>query len=104
MTTTPVFRNPPGLGQPLSDYTHVAQAGDLVFVAGQVGLDGDNTAAGEDVTSQTYRAFENINTALLSQGVSLAQVVRFLSYLISRYAVAEFYAARSAFFAAHYPN
>jgi enamine deaminase RidA (YjgF/YER057c/UK114 family) len=104
MTTSPVYQNPAGLSEPLSSYTPVSRAGDLVFVAGQVGLDKDNTVAGPDVTSQTYRAFENINTALLSQGISLTQVVRFVTYLTSRDAVAEFYAARSAFFAAHYPK
>jgi enamine deaminase RidA (YjgF/YER057c/UK114 family) len=104
MTTLPTYDNPQELGKPLSAYTHVAQAGDLVFVAGQCGLKKDNSVAGPDVTSQTYRAYENVTKALISQGSSLRGVVRFVTYLVSADDVAEFYAARQAFFAAHYPS
>ncbi|MGV9798132.1 RidA family protein [Mycobacterium sp. NPDC003449] len=104
MTTLPTYHNPHDLGAPLSAYTHVAMAGDLVFVAGQCGLDKDNSVAGPDVTSQTYRAYENITKALISQGSSLLQVMRFVTYLVSPDDIAEFYAARQAFFAAHYPS
>ncbi|MFD2157159.1 RidA family protein [Rhodococcus jostii] len=104
MPTLPTYANPKGLGDPLSSYTHVAHAGDLVFVAGQCGLTKDNAVAGPDVTSQTYRAFENVQKALASRGGSLREVVRFVTYLVSRDSVPEFYAAREAFFAAHYPK
>lgn len=104
MTTLPSYHNPPDLAEPLSAYTHVAEVGDLVFVAGQCGLRKDNTVAGPDVTSQTYRAYENITKALISHGSSLRHVVRFVTYLVSADDVAEFYAARQAFFSAHYPS
>ena len=104
MTTLPTYDNPHELGEPLSTYTHVAHAGNLVFVAGQCGLKKDNSVTGPDVTSQTYRAYENITKALISHGSSLRHVVRFVTYLISADDIAEFYAARQAFFAAHYPN
>ncbi|MDV3130249.1 RidA family protein [Mycobacterium sp. 21AC1] len=104
MTILPTYDNPHELGKPLSAYTHVARAGNLVFVAGQCGIDKDNSVTGPDVTSQTYRAYENITKALISQGSSLLNVVRFVTYLVSADDVAEFYAARQAFFAAHYPN
>jgi enamine deaminase RidA (YjgF/YER057c/UK114 family) len=103
MSNLPVYANPEDLGAPLSDYTHVAQAGDMVFVAGQCGLTKDQSVVGPDVTSQTYRAYENILKALLAQGSSLRQVVRFVTYLVSADSVPEFYAARRAFFAAHFP-
>lgn len=104
MTTLPTYDNPHELAEPLSAYTHVARAGNLVFVAGQCGLKKDNSVIGPDVTSQTYRAYENITKALISQGSSLQDVVRFVTYLVSADDVAEFYAARQAFFAAHYQS
>lgn len=104
MPTLPTYDNPRELGEPLSAYTHVAQAGNLVFVAGQCGLKKDNSVTGPDVTSQTYRAYENVTKALISQGSSLLNVVRFVTYLVSSDDVAEFYAARKAFFSAHYPR
>jgi enamine deaminase RidA (YjgF/YER057c/UK114 family) len=103
MSTLPIYDNPDELSEPLSSYTHVAQAGGLVFVAGQCGLNQDNTVAGPDVTSQTYRAYENIAHALAFKHVSLRHVVRFVTYLTSADHIPEFYAARRAFFAAHYP-
>lgn len=102
MPTLPVYGNPDELSEPLSSYTHVSQAGGLVFVAGQCGLDQDNAVVGPDVTSQTYRAYENIITALASTELSLRHVVRFVTYLTSADLIPEFYAARRAFFSAHY--
>jgi enamine deaminase RidA (YjgF/YER057c/UK114 family) len=104
MSNLPVYDNPAELSEPLSSYTHVARAGGLVFVAGQCGLNQDNSVAGPDVTSQTYRAYENITKALASTELSLRHVVRFVTYLTSADLVPEFYAARRAFFSAHYPT
>ncbi|WP_431926490.1 RidA family protein [Amycolatopsis tucumanensis] len=104
MTITPSYANPPGVGAPFSAYSHVARAGELVFVAGQCGIVEDGSVAGSDVRTQTIRAYDNVRTVLDSQGATLRDVVRFVSYLTSRDHVAEFYAAREEYFAAHYPQ
>ncbi|PXY23394.1 endonuclease [Prauserella coralliicola] len=106
MTSPPTYHNPPGLGKPFGVYSHVARAGDLLFVAGQCGITADNTIAGPDVASQTWRAFENIRAILASQGANLRDVVRFTSYLTSADDIGEFYAARERYFAEQYdePN
>ena len=56
MTKLPSYANPDGLGEPFSLYSHVAKAGDLVFAAGQVGVDAGNQVVGEDVHSQAIQA------------------------------------------------
>jgi enamine deaminase RidA (YjgF/YER057c/UK114 family) len=82
----------------------VARAGDLLFVAGQCGLLEDNSIAGADVADQTVQAYENVRTALESQGASLRDVVKFISYLTNAGDVPAFYAARDQCFAEHYPD
>jgi enamine deaminase RidA (YjgF/YER057c/UK114 family) len=104
MSLLPTYENPKGLGDPLSAYSHVARTGDLIFVAGQCGIVEDNSVAGPEVHSQTLRAYANVRTALESQGTSLREVVRFVTYLTSSDHVAAFYAAREEFFAEHYPD
>ncbi|WP_236787603.1 RidA family protein [Amycolatopsis sp. GM8] len=100
----PTYENPAGIGTPFSAYSHVARAGEMICVAGQCGIVEDNSVAGPDVATQTIRAYENIRIILESQGASLGDVVRFVSYLTTRDDVSDFYAARDEYFAAHYPG
>ena len=46
------YANPDSVGAPFHLYSQVSVAGDLVSVAGQVGVDRDNKVVGPDVTSQ----------------------------------------------------
>jgi enamine deaminase RidA (YjgF/YER057c/UK114 family) len=98
----PDYDNPKGLGKPLSEYSHVARAGNVLTIAGQCGIDEDNVAVGPDITSQTRQTFENIRMALESQGASLRHVVRFTTYLTSVEVVRGFYAERERYFSEHY--
>ncbi len=104
MTTFPSYANPEGLGKPFSLYSHVAKAGDLVFAAGQVGMNADNRLVGPDVASQTAQAYENVRLILESQGAGLRHVVRFVVYLTDAAYVAEFYAARERYVGEHFPD
>ncbi|WP_396656066.1 RidA family protein [Microbacterium sp.] len=72
----PVFTNPETLLAPPGPYSQVAQVGDLVFVAGQVGADRDDVLAGPGVAEQCDQALRNIRTALESVGLGLANVVK----------------------------
>lgn len=100
----PVYDNPSGVGAPFSAYSHLARTADLLFVAGQVGIDEHNAIAGPDVAAQTVRAYDNVRTVLESQGATLRDVVRFVTYLTSREHVPAFYATRETYFAEHYPD
>ena len=96
MPELPSYTNPDGLGRPFSLYSHVAKAGDLVFAAGQVGVDQHNRVTAPDTEGQTLQAYENVRLILESQGASLRHVVRFVVYLVDAQDVPAFYAAREA--------
>ena len=69
---------PPGFGPPLGMYSHgmVVPAGDLVIVAGQVGLGADGRVPGDDVISQTKQALENVRAVVEAAGCALAGTLR----------------------------
>ena len=62
--------------EPLIGYSRVVVAGPLVFVAGTTAtVDGKVVGVG-DAYAQTLQAFRNVETALASAGVGLADVVQ----------------------------
>lgn len=62
--------------EPLIGYSRVVVAGPLIFVAGTTGtVDGKVVGVG-DAYAQTRQAFRNVETALVSAGAGLADVVQ----------------------------
>lgn len=90
-------------------YSQAIRAGDLLFTAGQLGLDpGTGELAGEDVAGQAERAIRNLEAILKAGGSGLDRLVKvtvFLAEIGDWPAVNEVYArlvpepfpARSAF-------
>lgn len=81
--------NPPELAAPIASYSHGTQAGNMVFVAGQVPIDKDGNVVGEgDVRAQTRQVIANVEAVLKAGGASLADVVSTTVYLrdFDRYA------------------
>jgi len=63
--TVRLIRRPVGLGEPLGRYSHVGIGrGELVAVAGQVGLDTEGRLAGSDLASQALQSYRNLGFAL----------------------------------------
>lgn len=104
MTPIPDYINPVEACEPLGMYSHVARAGDLLFVAGQVGVNPDGSLAGIDLKAQVPQAFENLRIILESLGASMRHIVKFTTYLTHEGLVPKFYAAREGSFAEHYPD
>jgi enamine deaminase RidA (YjgF/YER057c/UK114 family) len=104
MTPHPPYANPPALPEPLGVYSHVARAGDLLFVAGQVGARADGSLAGPDVGSQLRQTFENLAAALESQGATLRDIVKTTTYLPKEENLDEFIAARVDLFRTIFPD
>lgn len=98
------YINPEGAPRPVGLYSHVARSGDLLLVAGQVGVNVDGSLAGEDLESQVIQTYENVRIVLESQGASLRHVLKFTTYLISEEDIDEFYAVRQAYFADRYAD
>lgn len=80
----------------------VRQAGDLVFISGQLALDGGKIV-GDDITAQTERALDNLAGQLASLGLDLGDVIKTNVWITSKQNFAGFNAAYAARFAAPYP-
>ncbi len=78
-------------------YNQAIVAGDLVFVAGQLGLKPGDTSVEGDITQQTEQALANLEAILDAAGSSLEQLVKtsvFLMDLGDFQAMNDVYAAR----------
>lgn len=99
--TVKFIRRPQGLGEPLGKYSHVsiAPSGQIVTVAGQVGITDSGELAGDgSLTAQTQQAFRNVATALESVGLGTRDIFKTTTYLVGAGNIDEFMAARTAAF------
>jgi reactive intermediate/imine deaminase len=68
--------NPEGMTQPTA-YSHLVKYDNLLFVAGQVALDGDGNIVGEgDMAAQFRQVLENLKTVLASEGADFSNIVK----------------------------
>ena len=99
--------NPAQAPQPLGAYSNAVRvkAGELVYIAGQVGVDARGNLVGKgDVQAQTRQIFENLGQVLASVGASFSNVVEFTTYLVGRESVQPFMAARTELFPQLFPE
>jgi len=84
--------------------SHAAKAGNLIFTAGQVGLDATGNLVGEgDIEAQTVQTYENIKAVLASAGATLDDLVKTTTYTTSiayRQTIAE---VRARYFTTYFP-
>ncbi len=95
------------LGPVLGMYSHgmTVPAGEIVIVAGQVGMDAAGTLVGPgDVRAQTKQAFENILKVLKAAGSTMSEVVRFQTFLTHASDIDGFMQARREVFPRYYPG
>ena len=62
------------MSKPVAHYSASYQAGDLLFVSGQVGISGGSLTDG--VENQTAQALENVQGVLAESGLLLENVVK----------------------------
>lgn len=77
------FMNPDALAAPRG-YTHVVDVrhGRMVFISGQVALDGEGNLVGEgDIKAQAGQVFKNLQAAVEAAGGSFKDVVKLNFYL-----------------------
>jgi len=95
------------LGPTLGMYSHgmVAPAGEIVVVAGQVGMDREGRLVGlGDVAAQTRQTFENIRAVLEAAGATMGQVARFQTFLTHAADIEGFMQARREVFPRYFPD
>lgn len=84
--------NPPGLSAPQT-YAHIVKAGNLLFIAGQVGATADGKLAGPTMKEQTEQVLKNLQLALESQALDFTHVAKITIYTTN---IAEFRAPEVA--------
>ncbi|MGH7311640.1 MAG: RidA family protein [Candidatus Rokuibacteriota bacterium] len=94
------------LGAPLGMYSHgmVAPSGELVFVAGQVGLAPGGQAAPGDVIAQTKQALENVRAVVEAAGGAMRDIVRLQTFLTRAEDIPGFMKARAEVFPDYFPD
>ena len=92
--------------QPIGAYSQAVRvkAGELVFLAGQVGIDADGNLAGEDVAAQTRQVYANLGKVLESVGASYSSVVEFTTYLVGKESIQPFIQTRTEVFPGIFPE
>ena len=71
-----------GAPKPGGSYSQGIRAGQLLYTAGQVGIDpATGELAGESIEAQTTQVLENIKAVLPAGGASLADVVKVTAFL-----------------------
>jgi len=96
--------NPAGMSQP-ETYTHLVKAGNLLFVAGQVGSTADGKIAGPGMKEQLDQALTNLAAILKSQGADFSHVAKITIFVtsIAEFRAPEVRAVRSKHFGANKP-
>ena len=85
-------------------YSHVARAGDTVYIAGQIALDPDGNLVGKgDIEAQTQQVYANLQAILEELGGSLEDIVKLTTYLTDRSHLDAFRRVRNRFFTDAFP-
>jgi enamine deaminase RidA (YjgF/YER057c/UK114 family) len=87
-------------------YSHgmIAPGGEIVVVAGQVGMDERRAVAVGDVGAQTKQALENVRAILEAAGCTMGHVVRLQTFLTHAEDIPGFMTARGEVFPKYFPT
>ena len=93
--------NAPGA---IGPYSQAVQAGNVVFVTGQLPIDpATGNFAGDDIKSQTRQSLTNIKNILASEGIEMSQILRTGVFLKDMNMFADMNAVYGEFFEGDYP-
>src|SRR5215467_16377570 len=97
---------PKGFGAPLGMYSHgvVASGGELVVVAGQVGMSPMGQVAVDDIVAQTKQALDNVRAVVEAGGCTMRDIFRLQTFLTRADDIAGFMKARSEVFPQYFPD
>lgn len=103
--TIRLIRRPAGLSEPLGRYSHVGIGnGNIVAIAGQVGMNQNGQLAGLDLQSQLRQTYLNVGTALAAAGCDYGDILRMTTYLVSSDLLEEFMNERATVFTEIFPS
>jgi len=74
--------NPPGVHPPQAHYSHVARAGQTLFISGQLGIDPSGAVVGtSDARAQARQCYANLAAILAHHGGSLRHLLKTTTYI-----------------------
>ena len=94
---------PEGGPKPAGAYSPAIVSGDLVFVAGQVGIDPATGQAAVDLEAQVKQTLTNVSAVLKAAGCDLGDVVKTTAFLTKPEFFAAFNTLYREFFTEPYP-
>jgi len=102
----PTVVRPKHFGAPLGMYSHgmVAPGGEIVVVAGQVGMGEGGAVAVGDVGAQTKQALENVRAIVEAAGCTMGHIVRLQTFLTHAEDIPGFMTARGEVFPRYFPK
>ena len=102
----PKVVTPKTFGAPLGMYSHgmIAPGGEIVVVAGQVGMGQGGQIAGGDVVAQTKQALDNVRAVVEAAGCAMRDVVRLQTFLTHAEDIDGFMTARAEVFPRYFPD
>ena len=97
---------PKAFGAPLGMYSHgmIAPGGEIVVVAGQVGMGQGGQVAGGDVVAQTKQALDNVRAIIEAAGCGMRDVIRLQTFLTHAEDIPGFMKARAEVFPRLFPD
>ncbi len=87
----------------IGPYSQAIQAGDFVYVSGQIPIDPASGEIVDGITNQTKQVLENLKAILTEAGSDFSQVVKFTIYLSSMDHFAEVNEIYGSFLTEPYP-
>lgn len=91
-------------GLPGGHYSHAMMAGDFIFTAGHIAVDGDSaTLKGATVFDQTIQVVKNLQSVLEAGGSSLDRILKTTVFLVDISDFPEFNRAYAEAFGDHRP-
>jgi len=67
----------------IGPYSQAIEAGDFIYVSGQMGVDPESGEPAEGIENQTKQVLENLKAILTEAGADFSQAVKFTIYLKS---------------------
>lgn len=90
--------------EPIGPYSHAVQAGNFVFVSGQVGKDPvSGTIINENIKAETTMVLTNIKNILAAAGLTMANIVKTTIFLTNMDDFSQVNEVYGSFFTGNYP-
>src|SRR5690625_2886312 len=67
----------------IGPYSQAIEAGDFIYVSGQIGVDPSTGEAVQGIEEQTHQVLKNLHAILAEAGTDFSQVVKFTIYIKS---------------------